>query len=205
MWAESSWVLVVIAFWIGALHTLAPDHWVPLSLLSWQRGWGSRKTRWSALQLFGSHVLMGLLFALLLAEWTHGLNERELMQGSLMLVGGVTLLRLFRFSRLQEAFASGPLSKRGLLAAWSLLGPAESLIPVVLRSNQLGSGYLAPSIAYATGTLLAGIGLVFWGRSLWNRPWALRRSWIWLRRTAPVLPVLAFLLTGLTVGAGVLR
>ena len=199
MMADVSLALVVIAFMIGALHTTAPDHWVPLSLLSWQRGWSTSKTRWTSIQLLACHVVLGLVFALLLGKLAKGLGDRDQMMYSLILVGAVTLVRMFRFSRLQEAFAAGPQSKRGILAAWSLLGPAESIIPVVLRSNQLGTGYLIPCLAYAAGTLLAGTCLVFWGRSLWNRPWILPKSWALMQRSAPVIPVLAFVLTGISV------
>ena len=200
--SPASGILVLVSFVVGGLHMLAPDHWVPLSLLSWQKGWSTRRTRNTALELLASHLLLGLLLALMLAEWTSGLRGRELLAFSLALVAAVTLLRVFRFSRLQEAFASGPYSKRGLLAAWSLLGPAESLIPIVLRSNELGAGYLLAFAAYSAGTVLAGLWLVFAGRALWNRPWSLPRSWKLLQRSAPVIPVLAFLLTGLGVWAG---
>ncbi|NDD90479.1 hypothetical protein EBZ37_00095 [bacterium] len=199
MMTDVSLTLAVLAFFIGALHTIAPDHWVPLSLLSWQRGWSSSKTRIASAQLLVIHVLLGMGFALLFSRWTEGLSERDLLVNSLLLVGGITLIRVFRFSRLREAFASGPQSKRGILAAWSLLGPAESIIPVVLRSNQVGSGFLLPCLAYAAGTLIAGTWLVFWGRSLWNRPWILPQGWALMQRSAPVIPILAFLLTGISV------
>jgi len=196
---SASAILVLVAFLIGAMHMLAPDHWVPLSLLSWQKGWSSRKTRSTTLQLLLSHLLLGLVLALIMAEWAVGLSGRDLLVFSLVLVGAVTMLRVFRFSRLQEAFSSGPYSKRGVLAAWSLLGPAESLIPIVLRSNEIGAGYLTPFVAYAVGTLLTGTWLVFWGRSLWNRPLILPRGWMLMQRSAPVIPLLAFVLTGLSV------
>jgi hypothetical protein len=196
---SASAILVLVAFLIGALHMLAPDHWVPLSLLSWQKGWGSRRTRSTTLQLLASHLVVGLLLALVLAQWADGMADDDLLLFSLLLVGAVTIVRVFRFSRLQEAFSSGPYSKRGVLAAWSLLGPAESLIPIVLRSNELGAGFLSPFLAYAVGTLLVGTWLVFWGRSLWNRPLILPRGWMLMQRSAPVIPLLAFVLTGISV------
>jgi hypothetical protein len=196
---SASAILVLVAFLIGAMHMLAPDHWVPLSLLSWQKGWSTRKTRSTTLQLLLSHLLLGLVFALVMAELAVGLGSSDLLIFSLVLVGAVTMVRVFRFSRLQEAFSSGPYSKRGVLAAWSLLGPAESLIPIVLRSNEVGAGYLTPFVAYAAGTLLTGTWLVFWGRSLWNRPLILPRGWLLMQRSAPAIPLLAFMLTGLSV------
>ena len=191
--------MITVALIVGALHVLAPDHWVPLSLFSWQKGWGVRKTRNAGLQLFGSHLLFGFVLALVLAKGSTGMDHHQLMILSLTLVSAVTLIRVFRFSRLKEAFSSGPHSKRGILAAWSLLGPAESLIPIVLRSEELGFGYFGAFLAYSCGTLLAGLSLVFWGRSVWNRPWILPRSWLFLQRSAPVIPAIALLITGISV------
>jgi len=86
---------------------------------------------------------------------------------------------------LREAFLAGPQSKRGILASWSLLGPAETLIPVVLKASQLGHGYLLPVVCYAAGTLLAGDFLVMAGRRMWNQPGAVAQGWLWLHRVTP--------------------
>jgi hypothetical protein len=133
-------------------------------------------------QLLLLHIALGLLAALVLGEWARGLGQKGLFAFSLGLVLVLALARFVRFSRLREAFLAGPQSKRGLVVAWSLLGPAESLVPVVMKSLQLGEPWLAPVLAYSAGTLIAGSALVFWGRRLWNRPSVLARGYLWVSR-----------------------
>jgi hypothetical protein len=179
-------MLLAISFLLGGVHVLSPDHWVPLSLQGWQRNWSSWRIRSVAAQFFLLHVLTGLLAALILAEWASALGDETLFGFSLAVVLGFAGLRFLRFSRVREAFLAGPQSKRGILAAWSLLGPAESLIPVVLKSNQLGQGYGLATAAYAAGTLLAGTALVLVGRKIWNRPLLLAQGYAWVSRVNPL-------------------
>ena len=35
---------------VGILHTIVPDHWVPIALIARQRGWSQRETAFAALQ-----------------------------------------------------------------------------------------------------------------------------------------------------------
>lgn len=50
---------------MGVLHTMVPDHWVPLTLFARQRGWSKGETAWRALQAGTGHVLSTLALALL--------------------------------------------------------------------------------------------------------------------------------------------
>ncbi len=52
---------------IGVLHTIVPDHWMPIILLARQRGWSRRETALAALQAGLGHVLSTLLIALAVA------------------------------------------------------------------------------------------------------------------------------------------
>lgn len=173
-----------LSFLLGAVHTLSPDHWVPISLQSWQKGWGAARTRGLAAQMYLLHVALGLLCALIIREWSAGLDEQGLMLFSLGLVAVGALIRFLRFPKLREVFLAGPQSKRGVLAAWSLLGPAESVIPLVLKAIQLGHGYLVPVACYALGTLVGGDLLIMWGRRIWNQPGAVTQGWVWLQRVS---------------------
>lgn len=55
---------------VGVLHTIVPDHWVPIALLARQRGWSKRETARAALQAGTGHVLSTLAIAL--AVWIAG-------------------------------------------------------------------------------------------------------------------------------------
>lgn len=175
-------LILWLSFLLGAAHTLSPDHWVPLSLQSWQKGWGAARTRGLAVQLYLLHVLTGLLCALIIREWASGLDDRGLMVFSLGLVAVGAVIRFIRLPRLREVFLAGPQSRRGVLAAWSLLGPAESVIPLVLKALQMGHGYVLPVACYTLGTLVGGDLLIMWGRRAWNQPGAVTHGWEWLQR-----------------------
>lgn len=44
MIAQAEWLLIGAVAAVGVLHTVVPDHWVPITLIAWQQGW--RKRRW---------------------------------------------------------------------------------------------------------------------------------------------------------------
>lgn len=56
---------------VGVLHTIVPDHWLPITLIARQRGWSKSETARAALQAGTGHVVSTLLIAsvVLWAEW----------------------------------------------------------------------------------------------------------------------------------------
>ena len=48
---------------VGVLHTIVPDHWVPITLIARQRGWSIAETARASLQAGAGHVLSTLLIA----------------------------------------------------------------------------------------------------------------------------------------------
>jgi nickel/cobalt transporter (NicO) family protein len=55
---------------VGVLHTIVPDHWVPITLIARQRGWSRGETARAALQAGTGHVLSTLVIAVLV--WLAG-------------------------------------------------------------------------------------------------------------------------------------
>jgi hypothetical protein len=55
---------------VGILHTMVPDHWVPITLIARQRRWSKRETVRAAVQAGIGHVATTLLIALLV--WVAG-------------------------------------------------------------------------------------------------------------------------------------
>ena len=55
---------------VGVLHTIVPDHWVPITVIARQRKWSKRKTAQTALQAGVGHVVSTLLIALVV--WVAG-------------------------------------------------------------------------------------------------------------------------------------
>jgi ABC-type nickel/cobalt efflux system permease component RcnA len=55
---------------VGVLHTIVPDHWVPITLIARQRGWSGAETARAALMAGTGHVISTLLIALVV--WIAG-------------------------------------------------------------------------------------------------------------------------------------
>jgi nickel/cobalt transporter (NicO) family protein len=49
---------------VGVLHTMVPDHWVPITLIARQQGWTREETARASLKAGTGHVLSTLLIAL---------------------------------------------------------------------------------------------------------------------------------------------
>ncbi len=60
----SGLLLVFTVAVVGVLHTIVPDHWVPITLLARQRGWSKAETARTALQAGTGHVVTTLIIGL---------------------------------------------------------------------------------------------------------------------------------------------
>jgi len=60
---------------VGVLHTIVPDHWVPITLIARQRGWSKSETARAALQAGTGHILSTLLIAIVV--WLAGVAFAE--------------------------------------------------------------------------------------------------------------------------------
>lgn len=56
-------LLVAAVATVGVLHTIVPDHWLPITLVARQRGWSKLETARAAFQAGIGHVLSTLLIA----------------------------------------------------------------------------------------------------------------------------------------------
>jgi len=56
---------------VGVLHTIVPDHWVPIALIARQRGWSRGETARASFQAGIGHVMSTLLIAV--AVWIAGI------------------------------------------------------------------------------------------------------------------------------------
>jgi hypothetical protein len=57
------WLLVGAVGVVGVLHTIVPDHWVPITLIARQRGWSTADTARASFQAGIGHVLSTLAIA----------------------------------------------------------------------------------------------------------------------------------------------
>jgi hypothetical protein len=59
-------LLIISVAVVGVLHTVVPDHWVPITLIARQRGWSKGETALAALQAGTGHVVSTLAIALVI-------------------------------------------------------------------------------------------------------------------------------------------
>lgn len=189
--------IIYLSALAGAVHVLAPDHWLPASIVAWQRGWSISKTIFFALAIFVLHVAMGAAIYFSFSWLFAGLESFDFFLFSVVLVFSVMLLRLLRFSSVAQVFRSGPRGFWPLLSVFLLLGPCETIIPILIKSHQLGIGYKLPLLVFGAGTVIAGMFLVLVGRLLWNRPFLLPLGVTFGSKRAALVPVVACLLIGI--------
>jgi hypothetical protein len=193
---QSELLMILLSALAGAVHVLAPDHWVPGSILAWQRGWRAPRIALFSVFALGFHVLLGFVIYFLMSDWIAAIDANRLFAFSIAFVAVVTLLRGFRFSRVKEVFNAGRNGVWGLFAVISILGPCESIIPVFVKAGHLGMGYLVPFCAFLFGTVATGTVLMLAGGAVWNRPYLLPRGLQLARHRAAVIPVVAGLALG---------
>lgn len=154
---ELSWTLPLAAATVGALHTLAPDHWMPFAALARARGWTpARALRTTAVCGLG-HVTVSAILGI--AALSVGLGLAELIGGKLaslapallMLFGTVYMLwglRPHRHRHEKQGVTEG-----ALFVLFSS-DPCVALIPLIIASA--GGGWpliLAVIVAYEIGTI----------------------------------------------------
>jgi len=154
---ELSWTLPLAAATVGALHTLAPDHWMPFAALARARGWTPARTLRTTILCGLGHVTVSALLGI--AALSIGLGLAELIGGKLaslapallMLFGTAYMLwglRPHRHRHEKQGVTEG-----ALFILFSS-DPCVALIPLILASA--GGGWaliFAVVLAYEVGTI----------------------------------------------------
>jgi nickel/cobalt transporter (NicO) family protein len=75
---------------VGVLHTVVPDHWLPIALLARQQGWSRTETGWAAARAGFGHVLSTLMIGI--AVWLGGAALAERCGATIDIVSGAALV-----------------------------------------------------------------------------------------------------------------
>lgn len=189
---NSNWILLELAFLSGVVHVLAPDHWMPASILSWQRNWKRGQNLAFAAGIYFFHVLLGALLYWMFSPMFNWMSQQAIFGFALILIVASALVRLVRMGDIKSVILAGPRSRWGVLACYSLLGPCETLIPFLMKAKQLGVSIQLTVLVYFLGTILSGVLCMELGQKLWNRPLWLPRSLNWaVGDVSASLPALA--------------
>jgi len=68
-------LLVAAVAAVGVLHTIVPDHWIPITLIARQRGWSKAETARASFQAGIGHVVSTLIIAVIV--WSAGVAVAE--------------------------------------------------------------------------------------------------------------------------------
>lgn len=167
--------LVAAAIGVGAIHTLAPDHWMPFAALSRAEGWSARRT---ALVTAGcglghvtSSVALGLTSAYLGLELVSRFGDRvERVSGFLLIAFGVVYAAYGLHRRLAHAHRHDHAAPRSL-TPWTLFvlfaaDPCVAVIPLMFASLPLGvPTVLAVVLGYEAATIATMVALVLPARA----------------------------------------
>lgn len=164
--------LLATAAALGAVHTLAPDHWLPFALFGKARGESPAATAGTAFKAGILHLLSTALFATvavqlgtaLLAPW--GLRLESLSVGVLFALG-LSYAGYALALRLQGSLTGSDeqrlthLGRRGLYTLFAL-DPCVPLLPILVLAAPFGAQRsLAVFAAYALATLSTMTALTF--------------------------------------------
>lgn len=83
-------LLIGVVVAVGVLHTIVPDHWLPIALLGRQQGWSRRETGWAAARAGFGHVVSTLLIGF--AVWLGGAALAERFGATVDLVSSAALV-----------------------------------------------------------------------------------------------------------------
>ena len=75
---------------VGVLHTIVPDHWLPIALIARERGWSRAETARAALQAGTGHVVSTLVIGL--AVWAAGVAVAQRFGQFVDAASGIALI-----------------------------------------------------------------------------------------------------------------
>ncbi len=184
--------LALTAASVGALHAVAPDHWVPYAAVARARGWSPLRTaRITLLCGFGhvtASVALGVLALVAGAGLVGALGRRLETWAGLLLIGfglayAVWGLRRAAGARLHghahphydHVHVSDRVTPWGLFLLASA-DPCVAVVPLVVAAAPLGAGAVAAvAVVYEAATLATMTALVLAARrgaAALRAPWA---------------------------------
>jgi hypothetical protein len=180
------WALAIAAASVGALHSVAPDHWVPFAALARARGWSAWKTARITLACGFGHVTvsaaLGVGALLLGMEGLRIFGERMEAVAGLLLIGFGLSYAVWGLRRaMDEKLHEHSHRVDSSATAWTLFllfsaDPCVAVMPILFAAAPLGAGRAtAVVLVYEAATLGAMLPLV-----LLSRAGAMRLNWHWL-------------------------
>src|SRR5215469_6183317 len=85
-----AFLLLAAVVAVGVLHTMVPDHWVPIAMLARQHGWSRAETARAAAQAGFGHVVSTLIIGAVI--WLLGVATAQRFGGIVDTLSRVALI-----------------------------------------------------------------------------------------------------------------
>jgi len=154
---ELAWTMPLAAATVGALHTLAPDHWMPFAALARARGWTPGRALRTTILCGLGHVTVSAILGI--AALSVGLGVAQLIGGKLASLAPALLMAFGTIYMLWGLRPHRHRHEKQGATEWSLFllfssDPCVALIPLIIGAS--GSGWstiAAVIVAYELGTI----------------------------------------------------
>ena len=170
-------VLVGVVAGVGVLHTMVPDHWVPITVVARARRWTAAQTARAALIAGTGHVVSTLLIALVV--WFAGVAFAQRFGSLVATVSSLALIafglwialaswRELRAARHHHDHDHGhdhDATGSSRTALLLILGssPMVEGIPAFFAASKYGAGQLAlMAVVFAAATIATYVALCVW-------------------------------------------
>jgi nickel/cobalt transporter (NicO) family protein len=172
--------LAVAAVTVGALHSLAPDHWLPIAAVSRARNWSQRRTaRVTLLCGFGHvtvSVILGLVALLTGTAVVETLGATSASVAWLLMIGfGVAYLvwglRRTILRRMPSHAHTGDVGDPSKKSVWALFAiycadPCIAVIPIIFAAAPLSiAATIGIVLVYEAATIGTMVGLTALARA----------------------------------------
>ncbi len=165
--SHQEWLLVAAVIAVGVLHTLVPDHWVPITLIARQRGWTRMQTARAAFGAGLGHTLSTLAIGIVV--WIAGavaarhFGEIVSIVSSLALIGFGGWIAIAAWRELRAHDDLRDHARTGGATALTLVlgsSPMVEGIPAFLAASKFGWELIAiMSVCFALSTVATYVTL----------------------------------------------
>jgi len=168
--------LAIAGATVGALHALAPDHWLPIAAVSRARGWSvGRTARIALLCGFGHVTVSALLGVIALVSGTavvEALGARTGAVAGVLLIGFGACYALWGLRKLAHRHAHAHVhGDPSRTTVWTLFAiycadPCVAVVPIVFAAASLSRGATAAIVAvYELATIATMVALTALARA----------------------------------------
>jgi len=190
--SNSFTILLFSTVSIAFLHSLAPDHWVPFTMIGQAQKWSDRKLLFITFVSGIGHVLSSIILGSLGIAAGIGLSSLEKTESNRAQIAGLLIIgfgiayAVWGLKRLRDGrHHSHIMDHHKATTIWALiaiflLGPCEPLIPLMFMAVQFGwTGIAAISISFSIAT----IGMMVLQAYLGFRGIKLLKAKVWAKYT----------------------